>query len=144
MFLEYFGVGVNAITKSSYMVSYHNYKRNCTKFKSHRIKSLTTELASKGYNITSISTDVDSKNVPNLHYLHMNGVYDAIHNQTSANQENELIEMGKSTPWELIPLMQGYFLPVCKVFIESKGYKKLLDYPDNFKVSLIYFVSYIN
>lgn len=64
----------------------------------------------------------------------MNGVYESIHNATTENQENELIEMGQTTPWLLIPLLQEYFLPVCKVFIESKGYKKLLDYPDNFKV----------
>lgn len=98
----------------------------------HRIKSLTTELASKGYNVTSLSSDVDSTNIPNLHYLHMNGVYEALNNASS--EENDLIELGQITPWILVPTLQQYFIPVCKVYIESQGYQKLLDYPNNFKV----------
>lgn len=61
----------------------------------------------------------------------MNGVYEAIHNDSS---DNELMEMGQTSPWALLPIMQEYFLPVCKAVTESLGYKKLLDYPNNFKV----------
>lgn len=70
----------------------------------------------------------------------MNGVYDSIHNVSSEPAENELIEMGQTNPWMLIPMLQEYFVPVCKVFIESKGYKKLLEYPNNFKVCIIHFL----
>lgn len=62
----------------------------------------------------------------------MNGVYESIHNASS--EESDFFEMGKITPWLLVPTMQEYFLPICKVYIESQGYKKLLDYPNNFKV----------
>lgn len=88
---------------------------------------------------------MDSTIIENLHYLHMNGVYERIYNVSSdERKENELIEMGQTSPWILIPMLHQYFVPICKVFIESIGYKKLLDYPSNFKVCIImcYFMCY--
>lgn len=98
-----------------------------------RIKSLTIELASKGYNITSLSSDVDAIKTENLHYLYMNGVYDAMYNGTA--EESDLIAMGDKSPYQMVSLVSDFFYSACKGTIKSRGYQQLLEYPDDFKVS---------
>lgn len=99
----------------------------------YRIKSLTIELASKGYNITSLSSDVDSTKTENLHYLYMNGVYDEIYN--SSAEESDLLAMGSNGRYQMISLVNDFFYLGCKGAIKSRGYHQLLQYPDNFKVN---------
>lgn len=102
--------------------------------KYYRIKTLTTELASKGYNVTSISADVDLDSP--IHYLKLDGVYEATHNDSSDNKF-DIIELGKISPYSMISFFQNFLVGICKVTVESSGYKALLDYPDDFKVSSI-------
>lgn len=94
---------------------------------------MTIELASKGYNITSLSSDVDSVPTENLHYLYMNGVYDAIYN--SSAEESDLIALGDNSPYKMIHLITDFFYLACNGAIKSRGYLQLLQYPDDFKVS---------
>lgn len=37
----------------------------------------------------------------------------------------------------MITFFQEFIFEICKVTVESSGYKALLDYPDDFKVVLI-------
>lgn len=50
--------------------------------------------------------------------------------------------MGKISPWSMISVLQDFLIGICKVTVESSGYKALLDYPDDFKVSSINKYSY--
>lgn len=88
----------------------------------YRIKTLSNELASKGHNVTSISADVDLNS--NIHYIKVDGVYEAIHNESSG-MNVDILEMGQVSPWTLISAFQDIFVGVCKVTVESPGYKAL-------------------
>lgn len=96
-----------------------------------RIKTLSNELASKGYNVTSLSADVDLNS--NVHYIKLDGVYEATHNESS-DMNIDILEMGQASPWSLVSDFQDIFVGICKVTVKSSGYRTLLDYPDDFKV----------
>lgn len=97
----------------------------------YRIKTLTSELASKGYNVTSLSADVESNS--KVHYLKLDGIYEATFNESSENKV-DVLEMGQISSWSLISVFQNFLVGICKVTVESSGYKALLDYPDDFQV----------
>lgn len=63
----------------------------------------------------------------------MNGVYDAIYNGSS--EENDLLAMGEKSPYKTIPLITHFFYSGCTGAVQSKGYHQLLQYPDDFKVN---------
>ena len=36
-------------------------------------------LAARGHNITCISPDIETKQIPNMHYIHLENVYDYLY-----------------------------------------------------------------
>lgn len=102
----------------------------------HRLTSLTKELALKGHNITSITADIDSKKTENIHYLHLNGVYDVVYNSSDA-LSSDFVDMGQGSPWIMFPVMNTFGIQMCESMVNSNGYKQLLNYPDDFKFDLI-------
>lgn len=67
----------------------------------------------------------------------MDGVYEATHNDSSDNKF-DIIELGKISPLSMITFFQDFIFEICKISVESSGYKALLDYPDDFKVIWTY------
>lgn len=92
-------------------------------------------LAKKGYNITALSVDIDPEPTPNLHYLHAEGVYDAVQKifNASGNPE-EFPEM--SIP-DGIKIFYQYITVLSDAVMKTTGFKKLLAYPDDFKFDLV-------
>lgn len=99
-----------------------------------RIRTLTTELANQGYNVTSLSSDIEDNPPANLHYLHMETVYPG--NEKKGKEANiSPMDFGDFHPW-LMAFMYNFFkIQCCEFAIASNGYKELLNYPNNFKVS---------
>lgn len=92
---------------------------------------MTTELAAKGHNITSLSADIDKIATPNLHYLHLDKVYDHLYN---GDVKFDYIEIGESNPWTQFQGFYDFSQLSCKGAIHSSGWKQLQNYPDDFKV----------
>lgn len=97
----------------------------------YRIQKVTHQLAAKGYNVTSLSADIDPDPVQNLHYIHLDRVYD----QYSSNENDfDHIEMGEQTAWHQAKAFFDITKLACKGALLSSGWKQLQNYPDDFKV----------
>lgn len=92
---------------------------------------MSIALAAKGYNVTSLSADIDETATPNLHYLHLDAVYDRLYNN---EVKIDFFAMGDASPWEMARLFRLYSYEACEGAALSNGWKQLLKYPDNFKV----------
>ncbi|XP_063704645.1 UDP-glucosyltransferase 2-like [Culicoides brevitarsis] len=103
--------------------SHHNWNRN-----------IYYALAAKGHNVTVLSPDVDSEVTKNVHYLHMNGIYEAFYNGTDAV---DLLNMAQLSPFENIDEFYGFNVLATEVSTKSDGFKALMAYPDTFKVDLV-------
>jgi len=103
-------------------------------------KSILHALHQRGHNITALSGDVEGSKV-NMTFLHLDQMYSAIYNGT---KQIDFFEYAKMKPWELLKMYGDMSETSCVGSLKSKGYKQLLDYPDNFKVSLsFHFQPYI-
>lgn len=89
-------------------------------------------MAAKGYNITSISADIDKSATPNVHYLHLDKVYDRLYN--SEDVQFNYIEIGKVNPWVSIKAFYDFTMMSCEGSVISSGWKQLENYPNDFKV----------
>lgn len=98
------------------------------------MRTLTTALAKKGHNITSLSPDIDKVKTENLHYLHLDKLYESIFSGTT---EVDFIELGKISVWWSMYEYFDHYDKLCEGAITSTGYKQLLDYPDDFKFDLV-------
>ncbi|XP_055688527.1 UDP-glycosyltransferase UGT5-like isoform X1 [Lutzomyia longipalpis] len=108
---------------------------------SHHIwmKTLLMALVERGHNITSLSPDYEKEKIPNLHYIHLEKVYDALYDANSEDHTEDLdfLDMGTKNPY----LMYNVFMVYSNLFFQgcasSQGYRQLLNYPKDFKFDLI-------
>lgn len=96
---------------------------------------LVLGLAAKGHNVTFLSSDVVTKDVPNVHYIHLEKVYETFY---GGEQPIEIIDLANQTPYEAIVDMPNFFLIVCQGVLLSTGLDKILDYPSNFFDLIVY------
>lgn len=96
---------------------------------------LVLGLAAKGHNVTFLSSDVVTRDVPNVHYIHLEKVYEAFY---GGEQPIEIIDLANQTPVEAIFDMPNFFLIVCQGVLLSTGLDKILDYPSNFFDLIVY------
>lgn len=103
---------------------------------SHHIfnRVLALGLVEKGYNVTFLSADLPKVEVENLHYIHMEKVYEVF--ERNFNGE-KLLEFS-DTP----PIISMLFAPLmCHLYyegnLESEGLKTILQYPDDFQFDAI-------
>lgn len=96
-------------------------------------KSILNALHDRGHNVTALSGDVEESR-GNMTYLHLDQMYSTIYNDTD---EVDFFEYGKLSPAGLFKLYAEISEKACIGSVNSKGYKRLLAYPDNFKFDLI-------
>lgn len=101
---------------------------------SHQIwvNVLQRTLASRGHNITVLSVDVDNDTVSNLTFIHLENVYEYF-SKSSTN----LTQMMKADPFKAITSLAKYRVDGCIPAFESRGFKTLMSYPDDFKFDLV-------
>ncbi|GAB0086101.1 hypothetical protein DMENIID0001_000940 [Sergentomyia squamirostris] len=103
------------------------------------IRTLLVALAQKGHNVTSISANRETEIVPNLHYVHMDSVYDVMFNKSNEDHWQDIDFMTWKT-WN--PFRQYFvFMSLCDQMItgelKSSGYKELLSYSNKTTFDLI-------
>lgn len=101
-------------------------------------RSLLHSLVDKGHNITALSPDVE-KSSAQLTYLHLEKIYSMIHNGT---ENVDFFDLGKLSSFQLVKAYLDFSSLACAAAMISDGYKKLLDYPSDFKVIAYYFQTY--
>lgn len=99
----------------------------------YRIRVVTRELATRGHNVTSMTADIDTEFTPNLHYLHLDRVYDTLY--ASADRDLNYVDIGALSPWRQFSAYHDYSVGLCEGAVISKGWQQLLNYPDDFKVN---------
>ena len=94
-------------------------------------RALLHSLAEKGHNITALSPDIE-KSTEKITYIHLETLYPAFYNGTEVFN---FFEMGKVSVWASLYEFCGFSELSCNAAFDSKGYKQLLNYPKDFKVS---------
>ena len=96
-------------------------------------KNILNELHARGHNVTALSGDVDTSK-QNLTYIHLEEMYPTVYED---GKEPDFFEYGNLSPAETFKLYAQFSEQACVGAVKSKGYKQLLNYPDNFKVDLV-------
>lgn len=116
-----------------------------------RNSALVNALAKNGHNVTVLSVDKDPNPPKNVHYIHMEGVYDymykeiyvdlvGLHNETTMHSVLSLYAFGTVSciGKNLSGKTKVKNIYECTTGASrSQGLKVLLNYPDSFKVDLI-------
>ena len=95
------------------------------------MRTVTHVLAKSGYNITSLSADIDTDPPPNLHYLYLDEMYNYLYTDES---KYNFFEIGQSSTWNQLNDFYHFGDDACKGAAASTGWQQLLNYPDTFKV----------
>lgn len=138
---KHIGIARGGVAKPSALVCFYQRKRESIYYKSlsflKRLSRVTNALALKGYNVTVLSPDIEQNAVANLHYLHLDKVYDRLYN--SDDMDMNLLDFGKLSPWFHFGPLFEYYWNTCEGAVVSSGWKQLRDYPSDFKVFKNYF-----
>lgn len=100
----------------------------------NRNRHIYYALAGRGHNVTVLSPDLDQEKTPNLHYIHLEGLYETFYNGT---QVFDFVEMAQATKMKNIDEFWEFCRMGAEAAVKSKGFKTLLNYPDTFKVDLL-------
>lgn len=98
-------------------------------------RALIYGLAAKGHNVTALSVDVEANPPPNVHFIKIDGVYEALHEEHS--DITDFFAVGQLSPFAMLSMFNGYLVIGCELALRSKGVRELLAYPDNFKFDVI-------
>lgn len=91
-------------------------------------------LASKGHNITMVSTDNDQNPQANIHYIFLEATYDTLYN----DQESvDILKMAEQKSFKAIAGVYEWCEACCNGILKSKGLDIILNYPDNFKFDAV-------
>ncbi|XP_055688538.1 UDP-glycosyltransferase UGT5-like [Lutzomyia longipalpis] len=103
---------------------------------SHHVwmRTLIYALAERGHNITSISVDIEENAPKNVHYLHLDRVYEVLYDGSG---DMNYVELGRSNVFMKILVYVAFTMRALQGSAISTGYQKLLNYPDDFKFDLI-------
>ncbi|XP_001848192.2 UDP-glucosyltransferase 2 [Culex quinquefasciatus] len=98
-------------------------------------RSLMYGLAAKGHNVTALSVDVEANPPPNVHFIKIEGVYEAFYEEHS--DVTDFFAMGELSPFSMLSMFNEYMVTGCELALKSKGVQVLLNYPDEFKFDVI-------
>ncbi|CRK94736.1 CLUMA_CG008236, isoform A, partial [Clunio marinus] len=96
-------------------------------------RSILNALHERGHNVTALTPDVEAS-VPNLTYLHLEKIYPAIYNGT---ERPNFFEWSKLSKIEFMFMILKFNKLSCSSAMDSKGYERLLAYPNEFKFDLV-------
>lgn len=91
-------------------------------------------LAKKGYNVTMVSVDDDKSPPPNIHYIFIEGTYEAIYN---GQHSVDLLEMADQKTLVKIAGFFDWCFACCDGILNSKGLDIILNYPNDFKFDAV-------
>lgn len=97
--------------------------------------SITNALAARGHNVTAIGADVDPNPSKNVHYIHLEGVYDYMY--SSQGGKLVLVDYAYAGAVENIGLSTKFPAIACRGMQRSKGLQTLMNYPKDFKFDLV-------
>ncbi|KAG4073664.1 hypothetical protein HA402_000888 [Bradysia odoriphaga] len=98
-----------------------------------RNSALVNALARNGHNLTVLSVDKDPNPPKNVHYIHMEGVYDYMYKEIYV----DLVGLHNETTMHSVLSLYAFGTVSCIGASRSQGLKVLLNYPNSFKVDLI-------
>lgn len=102
---------------------------------SHHIwsKSIMRALADRGNNLTILTAETEHS-TKNMHFIHMENVYDAIYEYFASDENNDLTN---KHVYKTITLLYSFYSFVGRQIIGTEGAKRLLDYPIHFQFDAI-------
>lgn len=105
---------------------------------SHHIynRALVVGLADKGHNVTFVSVDISTKQVPNIHYIHLEKTYEVIYG-TEGQDGLDLMTFTEETPFGALLSFNEFSKLNCDGVLASNGLEVILSYPNNFKFDVV-------
>lgn len=102
---------------------------------SHHIynRALALGLAESGHNVTFVSADLAKASHTNLHYIHLEKVYDFVHEGDDSGDPVDLLELSNSNDFKTLFAFHDYIRMGCSGMFASKGLDEILNYPNDFK-----------
>ncbi|XP_055607049.1 UDP-glucosyltransferase 2-like [Uranotaenia lowii] len=103
---------------------------------SHHIwnRALMEALAKQGHNLTIVSPDMETTQKPNITYIYLEKVYQAVHEGDSAV---DFYEMAQQNMFLSTVTFYDYGMGMCEGIMKSKGLDIILNYPNDFKFDLV-------
>lgn len=77
--------------------------------------------ASKNHNLTIVSADIDGKTLPNMHYIHLENIYDIVYDP---NENFDMLEYAHAGAIEVITGYGDIMVGACKGGSHSEDYEK--------------------
>lgn len=93
-------------------------------------RAIINGLANRGHNVTVASADLDPKPPKNVHYYHLEEAYPLLEKTFALAEDDDSVVGG-------IKLIYDWCHVASEGIAQSKGFKQLLSYPDNFKFDLV-------
>lgn len=103
---------------------------------SHHIynRVLVLGLAEKGHNVTFLSADIVKKPTENVHYIHLEKVYETFY---QGDESLNVLHYADQSPLEAILDVPSLFTVICEGVLASKGLDVIVNYPKDFKFDVI-------
>jgi len=103
--------------------------------RSHHVwhKNVVESLAQRGHNLTVLAPIRELVDPPNVHYIHLEGVF----HYANKNDSYDLLNLAHESLIGHIFTAHEYCEQVCTGILASRGFQALLDYPKEFRVDLI-------
>lgn len=95
---------------------------------------LAVGLAERSHNVTFLSADMSKKETPNVHYLHLDKVYEFF---LGGEESMNVIEFADQTPVESILELPEVIGVMCDGILASQGLDAILAYPNDFKFDAV-------
>lgn len=93
-------------------------------------RALINGLAAQGHNLTVLSADIDKKPPHNVHYYHLEEAYPLLEKTFALAEDDDSVLGG-------VRLIYDWCHSASEGIAISKGFKAVLNYPDNFKFDLV-------
>lgn len=102
---------------------------------SHHIfnRALVLGLAKK-HNVTFVSADLSNVATQNIHYIHLEKVYEVLY---EGEDKIDMFELADPGPFKVFEVLRAWYASVCAGILASKGLETILNYPDDFKFDVV-------